>query len=287
MRKVQLSFVAAAAAFLFICFFIGPVRAQAGALKEGMKGSSVTSLQKKLIKTGFLNTNATGFYGSATAAAVTKLQKKYRYSSDGIAGTKTLNLLDKLTNAGTSKTSTVKTSSSKAGSVQAIKSKTTSTSSKSYAKSWSVSSRIFTDGTVATVYDIASGKSFRVKRTYGHNHADCETVSSKDTATMKNIFGGWNWDRRAVVITVGKTKIAASMAGMPHAGIESASADRYIRSRSGGFGSGRNYDAVKGNKMSGHFDIHFLGSRTHGTNRVDSKHQAMVKKAAEWAKKNL
>lgn len=276
MRKVKLSFVAVAAAFIFICFFIGPVRVSAGAgvLKEGMEGSSVTSLQKKLIKIGYLNTNATGYYGSATTAAVIKLQKKYGYGSDGIAGTQTLNLLDKLTGTN-AKTSTV----------QASKSRESNTTN--YKKTWSTASRIFTDGTIATVYDITSGKSFRVKRTYGHNHADCETVSAKDTATMKSIFGGWSWDRRAVIISVGKTKIAASMAGMPHAGTENASANRYIRSRSGGFGSGRNYDAVKGNNMSGHFDIHFLGSRTHGTNRVDRKHQSMVKKAAEWAKKNL
>jgi hypothetical protein len=39
--------------------------------------------------------------------------------------------------------------------------------------------------------------------------------------------------------------------------------------------------------MNGHFDIHFYGSRTHETNRVDSAHQKMVKKAAAWAKENL
>jgi len=39
--------------------------------------------------------------------------------------------------------------------------------------------------------------------------------------------------------------------------------------------------------MDGHFDIHFLGSKTHGTNKVDSNHQNAVKKAADWANANL
>jgi len=38
--------------------------------------------------------------------------------------------------------------------------------------------------------------------------------------------------------------------------------------------------------MSGHFDVHFYGSKTHGTNKVDSAHQSAVKKAAKWAAEN-
>ncbi len=105
---------------------------------------------------------------------------------------------------------------------------------------------------------------------------------------MKKIFGGnWDWERRAVIITVGTTKIAASMSGMPHAGLDKYSANKTVSSRSGGFGRGENLDAVKGNNMNGHFDIHFYGSRTHGTNKTDSKHQEMVNVANAWAKKNL
>ena len=35
------------------------------------------------------------------------------------------------------------------------------------------------------------------------------------------------------------------------------------------------------------FDIHFLNSKTHGTNRVDTNHQNAVKTAAEWAEKEI
>jgi len=38
--------------------------------------------------------------------------------------------------------------------------------------------------------------------------------------------------------------------------------------------------------MNGVFDVHFLNSKTHGTNRVDENHQKAVREAAEWAAKN-
>ncbi|NTV88738.1 MAG: peptidoglycan-binding protein, partial [Clostridiales bacterium] len=127
-----------------------------------------------------------------------------------------------------------------------------------------------------------------IKRTYGHNHADCETLTAADTKVMKKIYGGeWSWTRRAVIVTVGDTKIAASIAGMPHAGSDKSSANKYISSRSGGYGRGQNLDAVKGNGMSGVFDLHFYGSRTHNSGRVDSKHQKMINSAVAWAKENL
>jgi len=40
-------------------------------------------------------------------------------------------------------------------------------------------------------------------------------------------------------------KMAASMAGMPHAGVDSAPANTYVKSRSGGYGAGDNLDSVK------------------------------------------
>ena len=146
---------------------------------------------------------------------------------------------------------------------------------------------IFSLNKTATLYDIATGLSFKIKRTYGYNHADCETLTSEDTKIMKNILGGqWSWNRRAAIILVDGKRIAASFAGMPHAGLENYKEGISVASRSGDFGYGTNLDAVKGNDMSGHFDVHFSGSRTHGTNVIDAAHQNMVQKAATWAKTN-
>jgi peptidoglycan hydrolase-like protein with peptidoglycan-binding domain len=255
----------------------GDTNQSSAVLKEGMEGSAVTTLQKNLVKLGFLTANPTGYYGTATTAAVVKLQKKHGCDADGIAGSGTQVLINKLINekAGTTAAKTE------------VKAETKTASTTDYKLPWSKASKAFAIGKTATVYDIETGLSFKVKRTYGHNHADCEALTSKDTTTMKKVFGGeWSWDRRAVIITVGDVKIAASMAGMPHAGSEKYAANKVISSRSGGYGRGSNLDAVKGNNMSGHFDIHFYGSKTHGTNKSDSKHQSMVKKATEWAKKN-
>jgi len=129
---------------------------------------------------------------------------------------------------------------------------------------WSEARNIFGIGETATVIDVNTGYSFKVKRKGGHNHADCEPLTSVDTAVMKKIYGSWSWNRRAIVVEVKGKKIAASMAGMPH-------------------GS----SSISGNGFAGHFDVHFSGSMTHGSEytktRVpitDPDHQAMVKKAS-------
>ena len=251
---------------------------QASVLKEGMEGSKVTTLQKNLVTLDFLTATPTGYFGEATAAAVCKLQKKYGYQPDGVVGSSTQALITKLINEKKGATA-VKASA---------KTESKDSSATDYKLSWSKASKAFAIGKTATVYDIATGLSFKVKRTYGSNHADCEPLTSKDTAAMKKIFGGeWSWDRRAIIVTVGDTKIAASMAGMPHAGLDKYAANKTVSSRSGGYGRGDNLDAVKKNNMNGHFDIHFYGSKTHGTNKVDKNHQSMVNKATDWAKKNL
>ncbi|HHV71214.1 MAG TPA: LysM peptidoglycan-binding domain-containing protein [Clostridia bacterium] len=140
---------------------------------------------------------------------------------------------------------------------------------------------IFPRDGIATITDLETGLSFQIRRTGGYNHADCEPLSLQDTQIMKRIYGGnWSWNRRAVVVTVNGRRIAASMAGMPHAGRDDKPYGVNVSGRSGGYGTGTNLDKVKGNGMDGHFDLHFLGSKTHSSNKVDPNHQAMVRKAA-------
>ncbi|HOQ00619.1 MAG TPA: peptidoglycan-binding protein [Acetivibrio clariflavus] len=246
-----------------------------GALKEGMSGSRVTQLQNDLKKLGYFNVNPTGYYGSLTKEAVKKFQKAYGLTQDGIAGNATLTKISQL--LGT-KASAANVNASRGG----------SRSSSDYLVSWfGGAENIFKIGDIAEVYDIRTGRTFKIKRTYGYNHADCEPLTAEDTKTMKSIYGGeWSWERRPIIITVNGRKMAASMAGMPHAGVEGAPANTYVSSRSGGYGAGDNLDAVKGNNMSGVFDVHFLNSRTHGSNKVDSNHQNAIKEAAQWAAKN-
>jgi peptidoglycan hydrolase-like protein with peptidoglycan-binding domain len=242
---------------------------------DGSKTSiaSTKDVQAALRKLGYYTGTVDGVSGSKTTSAIKKFQKAYNLTADGVAGPSTRSRLQAAVSG--SGTTTAKA--------------TTSVASASTSKSkhgvelldwWSSASKIFKIGTIATVIDVRSGRTFKIMRTYGTNHADSEALTAKDSATIKSIWGGWSWARRPVVVEVGDIKIAASMAAMPHAGLDDAPANTYVSSRSGGYGRGENLDRIKDNGMNGHFDVHFLNSRTHGTNRVDAQHQAAVREAA-------
>ncbi|NLG86551.1 MAG: LysM peptidoglycan-binding domain-containing protein, partial [Firmicutes bacterium] len=123
--------------------------------------------------------------------------------------------------------------------------------------SWSEANREFANKSKAQVTDIDTGLCFWVRRRGGYNHADVEPLTAADTKVLRQIYGTWSWERRAVVVDYGSGPVAASMNGMPHGG-----------------------DSLSGNNFPGHICFHFVGSKTHGSNRVDPDHQAMIRKAA-------
>lgn len=253
--KLLASFVVSSALFVS-----STTQAFALTLKKGSRGPEVKVVQTQLKKKNFFKANITGYYGSVTEQAVKSFQKTNKFKITGIVDDRTYTAL-------TGKVST---------------SKAPSRSSRGYAMPWSQASTVFAKGMVATITDVATQKTFKLQRTYGHNHADVEPVTAADAQIIKSIWGGWSWARRAVIVTVNGQNIAASMAAMPHAGLDNKPANVYVYGRSGGYGYGMNLDAVKNNATDGHMDVHFAGSKTHGTNRVDSKHQAMVQKAAQY-----
>lgn len=127
---------------------------------------------------------------------------------------------------------------------------------------------------VATVYDITSGLSFNVRRVGGDNHADIETMTTADTATMCKMLGVSrvsqinsqdHYGRRPCLLLVSGRLIACSMYAVPHDG-------------------GRPSDEkLLSNGMSGKiFCLHFYGSKTSSTNRVDTAHQNAVNTAYNW-----
>ena len=219
------------------------------ALRNGDKNSYVKNMQKELRDEGY-DIDADGIYGDATEEAVLDYQKEVDLTADGLAGVKTLTKLFD-------------------GNVKIVKTSPRESSDDDdddnndfdddveLADWWGRASSKFGRGDTAKVTDVKTGKSYRVKRKGGTNHADCEPASKEDTAIMKKIYGGaWSWDRRAVIVEVNGYAFAASQNGMPH-------------------GSA----AISDNGFSGHFCIHFKNSRTHGSNRVDGDHQSMVKSA--------
>lgn len=123
---------------------------------------------------------------------------------------------------------------------------------------WSAADKLFPVDASVKVIDLVTGLTFRVSRLYGHNHADVEPVTAVDTATMKKAWGGvWSWDRRPVLVELNGRLVAASMNGMPHG-----------------------QEKIRDNDMNGQVCMHFLNSRTHGSNKVDPQHQAAIRKAA-------
>ncbi|MGE5389523.1 MAG: hypothetical protein ACM3PE_00505 [Deltaproteobacteria bacterium] len=124
---------------------------------------------------------------------------------------------------------------------------------------WSEVNGLFPRYAKATITDFESGKSFKVQRRGGSSHADVQPLTAGDTAVMKEIYhGNWSWKRRSVIVTLERgSRIAASMAGMPH-------------------GQG----AIRGNRFNGHFCLHFRDSKTHGSGKVDPAHQMMIWKSA-------
>jgi len=240
-------------------------------LKQGLRSQDVSELQRDLKQLGYFSADITGYFGGVTKSSVASFQKANGLTADGVAGAQTIGKLTGLLSA------------DKPVSRGGV-SRAEATGTKSVQKlSWfdDVKS-IYARGDVATVIDVQTGLKMQIKRTYGGNHADVETLTKEDTAILKEVAGGsWNWTRRPVIVEIDGYRIAASMTAMPHAGRDDKPEVVVVSNRSGGFGTGQNLDEVKGNGMDGHFDIHFLNSRTHSTNKVDSKHQEAIKRAFE------
>jgi peptidoglycan hydrolase-like protein with peptidoglycan-binding domain len=234
-------------------------------LTIGSKGSQVANVQRYLTKLRLFSGKIDGIYGLETARGVVRFQRSKGIYANGKVDSKTYSLLQ-------SEATRVSSSSPNRGRI---------ITGGAVAYDWygSVDKTIFPIGSVAKVTDVITRKSFYVKRTYGSNHADCEALTLNDTNIIKSIWGGFSWDRRPVVVEVNGYRVAASMAAMPHAGLDAYPANAIVSGRSGGYGTGYNFDAVKGNGMDGHFDIHFLNSRRHKDNAIDSEHQAALRQA--------
>ncbi len=122
---------------------------------------------------------------------------------------------------------------------------------------WSEAQYLISINDVAKITDVETGKTFMMKRTIGANHADCEPLTSNDTVIAKQIWGGYSWNTRAILVEVDGRKIAGSMSFMPHS-----------------------VQYINDNNFEGHFDIHFLNSTRHKDGLVDDDHQEKVRIAA-------
>jgi len=223
-------------------------------LSMGSSGSEVTSLQKRLINLNYMSGSADGSFGAKTRDAVMLFQKQTGLTVDGKAGKTTISKLF----ASSAEKYDGKTTISSSSSSSSSGSSSSSKSGVILADWWTSDiQKVYSRGTIATVTDVKTGISWKVKRRGGTNHADTEPLTAEDTAKMKQAYGGsWSWNRRAIWVTVNGKTYAASQNGMPHA-----------------------VYSITDNNFNGHICIHFLNSRTHTGNRLDSAHQSCVKAA--------
>ncbi|SDY75630.1 peptidoglycan-binding domain-containing protein [Tindallia californiensis] len=237
-------------------------------LRYEMENHDVLTLQKDLSTLGFFHVAPTGYFGSLTKEAVKDFQKSHGLVVDGLAGPTTLRTVQNLATTSDEKQTVSRGSQrSRESSVKML--------------SWFDEVKpLWNRGENAVITDVATGLRFNVQRTYGRNHADVETLTKEDTRILREAIGGsWSWERRPVIVEIKGHRIAASLAPMPHAGVDGLPTNETVNNRSGGFGRGTNLNAVHGNGMDGHMDIHFQGSRTHGSNSTCSDHQRTVERA--------
>ena len=289
-----------------------------GSLRKGATGSAVKDLQTKLKKLGFYNAYVDGSYGDTTVAAVKAFQKKYNLTADGVAGSETLKKLDTAYKNADSNTSTDDDSLRKGATGTAVKTlqtnlkklgfytayvdgsfgSTTESAVKAFQKKYGLTAdgvagsatlkkiesavasassgkitterldwfnggkNVIPNGAVFQIKDVSTGLIFSVRRQSGGNHMDAEPLTAEDTAILKKINGGtFSWRRRAVLVKYNGHVYAASIYSEPH---------------------GTN--TILDNNFDGQFCLHFYGSKTHGTDRVDADHQKCVEQAmkATW-----
>lgn len=211
-----------------------------GTCSVGDKGDAVKKVQKRLISLGYLASgSADGDYGNKTKKAVQSFQQRNGLNVTGSVNSSTL---------------------SKLNSSDAKKAASGSSNGTEELKWFSGGSNKIPKGATFKVKDIKTGKVFTARRWSGYNHLDAEPLSKSDTSTMKSIYGGWSWRRRAILVKYDGHVYAASMNGMPHG-----------------------TSTISNNGFDGHFCIHFTGSKTHGTGKVDSEHQNCVKTALNYS----
>ncbi len=227
-------------------------------IKKGDDGDNVILLQLRLRDLGYYNYKITGFFGDFTAKAVKDFQKENGITADGVAGSKTLDTMY----CNSAKRKPVKPRITP----KTVTKKKSSSSSSRYGKlrDWFdyVSSRMKYK-TRYKVVDFDSGISYDVIRVGGQKHADVEPATASDTKNMyKSLGNSWdNWERHALIVYINGEAIAASLYGEPHG-----------------------KETVPNNDMNGQVCIHFLNSKTHGSNHVDPGHQRQIRRAAGLAK---
>ena len=189
-----------------------PTATASTTLKKGDASDAVKEMQERLIALGYLSGKADGQFGVATYRALQAFQKANGLTADGIAGTKTLNILGSTSALGANTPSITPSPSSSSTS------KTPKAASVRYGMWYTevrAKAKLYP---YATIYDFSTGISWQVHMFSLGAHADAEPLTTADTAKMERAFGGNTWNPKAVWVIFGDgTVYMASTHSMPHA----------------------------------------------------------------------
>ena len=219
----------------------------------GSTGSTVTYIQTALTALEYYDRQITGHYGRYTKDAVRAFQRDNNLTADGVCGATTLAAIQKAYSGSSSATTTYNATVYKLD--------------WSYMKSNATALGI-ARGASIKLTDLTTGKSLNVHVQSTGNHIDAEPLTSADTTTLCEIYGvsspnSISYKRRPMMITTSAGQFLCSIYGQPHGAQD-----------------------ITNNGYDGQFCLHFVNSRTHGTNRVDTDHQNAIN-SAESIVKNI
>ena len=217
----------------------------------GSTGSTVTYIQTALTALEYYDRQITGHYGRYTKDAVRAFQRDNNLTADGVCGAITLAAIQKAYSGSSSATTTY--------------------NAKVYKLDWSYMKSNATAlgiarGASIKLTDLTTGKSLNVHVQSTGNHIDAEPLTSADTTTLCEIYGvstpnAISYKRRPMMITTSAGQFLCSIYGQPHGAQD-----------------------ITNNGYEGQFCLHFVNSKTHGTNRVDEDHQNAINTAETLVK---
>lgn len=217
----------------------------------GSTGSTVTYIQTALTALEYYDRQITGHYGRYTKDAVRAFQRDHNLTADGVCGAATLAAIQKAYSGSSSATTTYNATVYKLD--------------WSYMKSNATALGI-ARGASIKLTDLTTGKSLNIHVQSTGNHIDAEPLTSADTTTLCEIYGvstpnAISYKRRPMMITTSAGQFLCSIYGQPHGAQD-----------------------ITNNGYEGQFCLHFVNSKTHGTNRVDGDHQNAINTAETLVK---
>ncbi len=224
---------------------------------QSMSTSTVREVQTMLGALGIYSGEVTGNAGDKTISAIKAFQQKYGLTADGVAGTQTLTKMREVY-AGRSSGSSSTSSSSAAR-----------TSGKIYNLDWfnakenGVFGRIgFSKGRICKLTDLTNNITMDIFIQSASYHLDVEPLTASDTQKLCKMYKVSKPEKigaarhPALLETEHGYKFLCSIYAQPHG-----------------------FQEIHSNNFEGQFCIHFLNSKTHGSDVVDNGHQEAIRKA--------